>query len=115
MWSKEGKGTVAKRKDPEEDQDIYGAPETYHPGRFTKAKEKVVNLYEVEVVCIAENEKALQVVLEENYDHDESYIEDEDKHWILKTDIDSSSEVEEKGDQGILIIPEKLAENRGLL
>lgn len=116
MRPEEGERQVEEREDPEEDSGVYGAPETYHPGRFPKAEEKKkVSTCEVEVICLAANEKSLQVVLLENYDHDESYIEDEHKHWILKTDIDGSSEVEEKGDQGILIISEKLAEKKGLL
>lgn len=60
--------------------------------------------FEVYAECLAETPSAILVDV------------GEDKPvWIPKSQIDDASEVREKGDEGELVIPEWLAQDRGLI
>lgn len=39
----------------------------------------------------------------------------EDTYWIPKSQIDEESEVHHEGDEGLLVIPEWLAEDKGMI
>lgn len=56
-----------------------------------------------DVVVIKETEKALLVKIED------------ENHWIPQSQIDDDSEVWKLGDEGVLVISEWLAEQKGLL
>jgi hypothetical protein len=66
--------------------------------------------YEIEVVALHETEKGLLVVPIEYFEENHRDIPKDLKRWLPKSQILDTSEVTEKGDNGVLIIPQWLAE-----
>lgn len=56
------------------------------------------------VKCIGETSKAILVL-----------VDGDEKVWLPRSQVSESSEVRREGDEGNLVIPEWLAEEKGLL